>query len=67
MENAKLELRPEVAKEFEVAFAKEAGEVNHPKYGLVNLSTVSLEKAKQLAAANDFKYLVAKAKPAAGK
>lgn len=62
MATALKKLRTEVAEKFQLKHMKQAGEVNHPTHGLVDLSTVKLPKAKKLAADPTFKYLVAKPK-----
>lgn len=56
----KPQLRTEVAEKYELAIVGEAGMINHPKYGMVDLATIDLKRAEKLAAATDFNYLVEK-------
>lgn len=60
MEKQKPQLKPEVAEKFKLNKMDYAGEVNSPKYGLINLATIDLEKAEKLAADKNFLYLVPK-------
>lgn len=57
---AKKTLRPEVANKYHIVGIVEAGEINHPKYGVVDLSQVNAQKAAILAKDDSFRYLTAK-------
>lgn len=52
------QLKPEVAAKFKLHKMAYAGEVNSPKYGMVNMAKIDLKKAKILAADTGFPWLV---------
>lgn len=62
MSNKKKQLKEEVAQKFVLKGIAEAGEVNHPVHGLIDLSSVGLAKAEKLAADPSFRFLQAKPK-----